>query len=366
MSNSFLNPVTTQTWANGRHIVRCVKVIQETWDVRTFCFMADQPILFFFKPGQFVTLELEIDGDPVMRSYTISSSPSVPYSFSVTIKRVPGGRVSNWLHDTLSEGQELAVHGPVGLFNAIDAPSPKVLYLSGGVGITPVMSMARWFYDTNANVDMVFIHSARSPKDIIYHRELEHMASRIDNFSLHLICEKHGLGEPWAGYRGYLNHKMLDLMAPDFMEREVFCCGPTPYMNAVKRLLESNGFDMSRYHEESFGATPPEVRAEAVEQAEQAADAPELDVADLIQVEFTASGKSIRVGPAETVHAAAAKLGLMIPKACGMGICGTCKVLKLGGEVDMEHNGGITDEDVAEGYILSCCSVPKGDVRIEF
>jgi ferredoxin len=75
------------------------------------------------------------------------------------------------------------------------------------------------------------------------------------------------------------------------------------------------------------------------------------------------SGKSIRVAPGETVHAAAAKLGLMIPKACGMGICGTCKVLKLGGEVEMEHNGGITEEDEAEGYILSCCSVPKGDVR---
>ena len=73
MSNSFLNPVTTQTWANGRHIVRCVKVIQETWDVRTFCFMADQPILFFFKPGQFVTRGLAIGGDPVRRSYPISS-----------------------------------------------------------------------------------------------------------------------------------------------------------------------------------------------------------------------------------------------------------------------------------------------------
>jgi ferredoxin-NADP reductase len=228
------------------------------------------------------------------------------------------------------------------------------------------MSMTRWFYDTNGNVDMVFIHSARSPKDIIYHRELEHMASRIDNFSLHLICEKHGLGEPWAGYRGYLNHKMLELMAPDFLEREVFCCGPTPYMNAVKRMLETAGFDMSRYHEESFGATPPEARADAVEQAEIAADAPDIDVADLHQVEFTASGKSIRVAPGETVHAAAAKLGLLIPKACGMGICGTCKVMKLGGEVEMDHNGGITEEDEAEGFILSCCSVPKGDVRIEF
>jgi ferredoxin-NADP reductase len=366
MSQSFLSPVNTQTWANGRHLVRVVKVIQETWDVRTFCFMADQPILFFFKPGQFVTLELEIEGVPIMRSYTISSSPSVPYSFSITIKRVPGGKVSNWLHDTLHEGQELAVHGPVGLFNAIDFPHPKILYLSGGVGITPVMSMARWYYDTNANVDMVFVHSSRSPKDIIYHRELEQMASRINNFALHIVCEKHGLGEPWSGYRGFLNQKMLELMAPDFMEREVFCCGPTPYMSAVKRLLEANGFNMAQYHEESFGATPPQARADAVEHAEQAADAPQVDVAELHQVEFTDTGKSIRVAPGETIHAAAAKLGLMIPKACGMGICGTCKVMKLSGEVEMEHNGGITDDDVEEGYILSCCSVPKGDVRIEY
>lgn len=366
MSNPFLNPVTTQTWSNGRHLVRCVKAIQETWDVRTFCFMADQPMVFFFKPGQFVTLELEIDGQPIMRSYTISSSPSVPYSFSLTIKRVPGGKVSNWLHDNLKEGDVLPVHGPVGLFNAIDFPADKVLFLSGGVGITPVMSMSRWFFDTNGNVDMVFVHSARTPKDIIYHRELRHMASRIDNFKLHLICEKYEIGETWSGYRGYLNQKMLELIAPDFMQREVFCCGPTPYMSAVKRLLEANGFDMQRYHEESFGATPAEARADALEHAEQAAEAGEVDAADLHQVDFASTGKSIRVAPGETVHAAAAKLGLHIPKACGMGICGTCKVMKTAGEVSMEHNGGITDEDVAEGYILSCCSVPQGDVVIDY
>jgi ferredoxin-NADP reductase len=366
MSTNFLNPITTQTWSNGRHLVRCVKVIQETWDVRTFSFMAEQPLLYFFKPGQFVTLELEIDGQQVMRSYTISSSPAVPYSFSVTIKRVPGGKVSNWLHDNLKEGDELPVHGPVGLFNSMDYPSDKVLYLSGGVGITPVMSMARWFYDTNANVDMIFVHSSRSPRDVIFHRELENIAARISNFSLHIICEKHGLGEPWAGYRGYLNQTMLHMMAPDFMEREIFCCGPTPYMNAVKRLLEASAFDMSRYHEESFGATPADVREDVKELAAEAADAEPVPLADQNQVEFTASGKSIRIDPGETVHAAAAKLGLHIPKACGMGICGTCKVLKVSGEVSMEHNGGITDEDVAEGYILSCCSVPKGDVSVEY
>jgi len=369
MNNNFFNPaamqpVSTQTWSNGRHLVRCVKAIQETADVRTFCFSADQPMLFFFKPGQFVTLELEIDGEPVMRSYTISSSPSVPYSFSLTIKRVPGGRVSNWLHDNLKEGDVLAVNGPVGNFNAMDFPAAKVLFLSGGVGITPVMSMARWFFDTNGNVDMVFVHSARTPKDIIYHRELRHMASRISNFKLHLICERYDIGETWSGYRGYLNQAMLELIAADFKEREIFCCGPTPYMKAIKHLLQLNDFDLTHYHEEAFGATPADIQEEVREQNSEAEQAE--TAGDLCCVEFSASGKSARIAPSETIHAAAAKLGIHIPKACGMGICGTCKVLKTAGEVDMEHNGGITDEDLAEGYILSCCSRPRGDVVVEF
>jgi len=369
MNNNVFNPaamqpVTTQTWSNGRHPVRCVKVIAETHDVRTFCFSADQPMLFFFKPGQFVTLELEINGEPIMRSYTISSSPSVPYSFSLTIKRVPGGKVSNWLHDNLKEGDTIAVHGPVGNFNAMDFPAEKVLFLSGGVGITPVMSMARWFFDTNGNVDMVFVHSARTPKDIIFHRELRHMASRISNFNLHLICERYEIGETWSGYRGYFNQAMLELIAPDYQEREVFCCGPTPYMKAVKHLLQNNGFDLNHYHEEAFGPTPPEIQEEVREQSDEAQQA--VSSAEQCTVEFAGSGKSVAIAPSETIHAAASKVGLHIPKACGMGICGTCKVLKKSGEVEMEHNGGITDEDLAEGYILSCCSKPLTDVVVEF
>ncbi|WP_459869810.1 FAD-binding oxidoreductase [Halomonas shantousis] len=368
MTMNFFNPVTTQTWTNGRHSVRCVKVIQETWDVRTFCFMAEQPVLFFFKPGQFVTLELEIDNAPIMRSYTISSSPSIPYSFSITVKRIPGGQVSNWLHETLKVGDELVVHGPVGNFNSIDFPADKVLFLSGGVGITPLMSMTRWFFDTNANVDVEFIHSARAPRDVIYHRELVHMFSRIPEFKLHIVCEnKEDIGEAWAGYRGYLTQPMLELMAPDYLEREIFCCGPTPYMNAIKHVLRSNGFDMSHYHEESFGATPLDVREDVQELAEQAeAAAEEIDYDELLCVEFAGSGKSVRIQPGETVHAAASKLGLHIPKACGMGICGTCRVGLKSGEVEMDHNGGITDEDIEEGYILSCCSRPKGNLVIDF
>lgn len=365
-SDAFI-PVSTQIWSNGRHAVRCVKVIQETWDVTTYCFMAEQPVMFFFKPGQFVTLELEIEGETVFRSYTISSSPSVPYSFSITVKRVPGGLVSNWLHDNLTEGSELAVHGPVGAFNSIDFPARKVLFLSGGVGITPVMSMTRWAFDTNADVDMVFVHSARTPRDIIYQRELETISARISNFDLHLICERVEAGQSWAGYRGFLDRTKLDMIAPDFLEREVFCCGPTPYMKAVRRMLEQAGFDMTHYHEESFGATPETIEEQAVQDAEAAAEeADALQVSDLYQVEFAKTGKSVRIAPGETVHTAAAKLGLHIPKACGMGICGTCKVKRIEGDIEMSHNGGITDEDVEAGYFLSCCSVPQGDVVVEY
>ncbi|ART62803.1 hybrid-cluster NAD(P)-dependent oxidoreductase [Kushneria marisflavi] len=368
MTMNYFNPVTTQTWTNGRHEVRCVKIIQETWDVRTFCFMAEQPVLFFFKPGQFVTLELEIEGEQIMRSYTISSSPSIPYSFSITVKQVPGGKVSNWLHANMSVGDKIAVHGPVGNFNSIDFPADKVLFLSGGVGITPLMSMTRWFFDTNANVDVEFIHSARAPRDVIYHRELVHMFSRIPEFKLHIVCEKkEDIGEAWAGYRGFLTQPMLELMAPDFLEREIFCCGPVPYMNAIKNILRANNYDMDHYHEELFGATPADVKEEALEMAEMAEEAAEnVDEADLVTVEFASSGKSVQIQPGETVHSAAAQLGLHIPKACGMGICGTCRVELKSGEVDMDHNGGITDEDIEEGYILSCCSRVKSDLVVDF
>ena len=229
------------------------------------------------------------------------------------------------------------------------------------------MSMARWYYDTNADVDMVFVHSARTPRDIIYQRDLENMAARISNFKLHLICEKYDSGQHWSGYRGFFNQTMLDMMAPDFKDREVFCCGPTPYMRAVRHLLESVGFDMNHYHEESFGATPEEIKEDVVEVAEQAQEeAAAITPSDLLSVQFTNSDKCAQIVPGETVHAAAAKVGLTIPKACGMGICGTCKVLKVSGDVEMTHNGGITDEDVEEGYILSCCSVPQGNVIVEY
>jgi len=364
-TSDFINPMMTQTWSNGRHEVHCVKVIAETHDVTTFTFGMSQPVLFFFKPGQFVTLELEIEGERVMRSYTISSSPSIPYSFSITVKRVSGGKVSNWLHDNLKSGDQIAVHGPVGQFNCMDFTSDKVLLLSGGVGITPVMSMARWWFDTDSDVDMVFAHSAQTPNDIIYPLELEYMTTRIENFKMHLICEKTEVGQAWGGYRGYLDQAMLGLIAPDFMTREVFCCGPEPYMKAVKKMLQDLGFNMARYHEESFGATP----AKDVKQAEKHADAAEIESLqpkDSVQVSFLDTGKNLTVTLGTNLNEAAKEAGITISKACGVGICGACRVKVISGEFEMLQNGGISEDEIAQGYVLSCCTSVTGNIEIDY
>ncbi|WP_417224173.1 FAD-binding oxidoreductase [Amphritea sp.] len=364
-TSDFMNPMMTQTWSNGRHLVRCVKVIAETHDVTTFTFGMNQPVLFFFKPGQFVTLELEIDGERLMRSYTISSSPSIPYSFSITVKKVPGGTVSNWLHENMKSGDQVAIHGPVGQFNSMDFPADKVLLLSGGVGITPVMSMARWWFDTDSEVDMVFAHSARTPKDIIYARELEYMSTRVENFRLHLISAHTEIGQAWGGYRGHLNLPMLNLIAPDFQQREVFCCGPEAYMAAVKAMLQEAGFDMDHYHEESFGATP----VKDVKRAEKHADEAEveaLEPKDLVEVCFTDAGKSTSVAIGVNLNEAAAEAGVNIAKACGVGICGACRVRVISGEYDMQQNGGITDEEIAQGYVLSCCTQVQSNMEIDY
>ena len=344
----------------------CRAVRQETHDVKTFVLTPATPGRFTYQPGQFMTYAFEIDGETIHRCYTISAAPTRPNAISLTVKRVPNGPVSNWLHDNLKPGVSVKALGPMGNFTCFAHPATRYLFLSGGSGITPMMSMARTFHDLADPKDIVFVHSARTVTDIIFREELELMARLNPSFKFAPICEAANPLAAYNGLTGRLSLEQLKLVAPDFMDREIFCCGPTPYMSAIKHLLQGNGYDMSRYHEEAFGPTPPEIRAEVKELAAEAAEAPEVPLADLHQVEFVSTGKSIRVAPGETVHAAAAKLGLHIPKACGMGICGTCKVMKTAGEVDMEHNGGITDEDVAEGYILSCCSVPKGDVAIDY
>ena len=147
-----------------------------------------------------------------------------------------GGR--SWCHYVCPFGMvQMVLTGPRGLLG----------------GITPMMSMSRWICDTVSNVDIIFLHSARSPEDIIFRQELEMMTARYPNFKLAITVTRAVPGQPWYGYTGRINETILPAIALDYQDRTVYVCGPNPFMEAIKELLQKIDFPMENYYEESFG-----------------------------------------------------------------------------------------------------------------
>ncbi|MFM0640278.1 hybrid-cluster NAD(P)-dependent oxidoreductase [Paraburkholderia metrosideri] len=367
----------------------CCQVRQETHDVKSFFFRAPSGRAFVFEPGQFITLELEIDGEAVNRCYTISSPPTRPHTISITVKRVPGGTVSNWLHDNLHAGTQVRVLGPAGEFTCARHPARKFLFLSAGSGVTPLMSMSRAHHELGEDSDIVFVHSARTPDDIIFARELDLIASNQTHFRTAFVCERLGARTNWPGVMGFLTLPLLKLIAPDFLDREIFTCGPAPYMQAVRNLLDEGGFDRGHYHEESFSfETIGEVAAQLTTAhvadalqaptatAESFAEAREqaagftpahipLETETRFKVSFAKSNREIECGSGQHVLDAAKKAGVRLAASCTQGMCGTCKVKLVSGEVAMKHAGGIRQREIDQGMVLLCCSKPLSDLVVD-
>ncbi len=352
---------TARPWEDSEPL-ECAMVVPENADTASFTFRAPSGAWFDYQPGQFVTLDLPVDpgnvpGGNVQRTYTISSSPSRPLSITVTVKAQAGSIGTRWMLDHLKPGMRIRAYGPSGIFSSHRHPARKYLFISAGSGITPMMSMTTWAWDSGQMPDIVFVHAAKRPSEIIFRERLEQFANRVPGLQLRFTVEEPDTFRAWPGYRGRLNQIMLGLMAPDYLEREVFCCGPEPFMQGVRDMLNALGFDMAHYHQESFGAP---VASEA--------EAPVLDDVTpgdaAASITFATSGVTAPCAETDTVLAVAKRSGLNIPSGCTFGLCGTCKVKKLSGEVHMVHNGGISDDDIAEGWILACCAHPMGEVEV--
>ncbi len=338
----------------------CVAVRAETHDIATFVFAAPEPRLFRFLPGQFMTFDLPGAGDPdgagVQRCYTIASAPTRPFRIEITAKRAPAGPGSGWLHRALRPGMRVRATGPMGEFVHVPEGGRKLLFLSAGSGVTPVMSMARTLHDLGSDSDVLFLHSARSPADIPFAAELDAM-SRRPGFRWVGIVEGDAPEARWNGFRGRLSPAVLAMLAPDLPEREVFCCGPAPYMAAVRTMLRDAGHDPARYHEESFAfAAPPEPDA--------APAAPPLDVG-AYTVRFARQDRAIACPSGSTVLAAARAAGVRLPSACAKGVCGTCKSTLLSGNVELRHGGGIRQREIDAGMTLLCCARPTSDLVVD-
>ena len=365
-------------WQRGRTRLRCVRVTPETHDVKTFTFITDPARVFSYKPGQFITLEVPIDGKIIRRSYTISSSPSRPYTLTITVKRAPNSTVSKWLHENLTPGFELNIAGPNGQFSCFHGPAQKLLFIAAGSGITPIMSMLRWLSDTASPTDVVLIYSVRTPSDIIFERELYLIGSKLgDKLRLGIVPAQVQAGQVWNGLTGHFDEKLLTHFAPDFLEREVYMCGPTAYMETVKGALNGAGFPVHRLHQESFGAAPadpatamPSVDprpkpAPSAKPKPQPAPTPIAETDTACEVVFKKSGKSISCKPHDFILEIAEEHGMELANSCRAGSCGTCRVTMVEGIVLMDDQTALTDEDIQSGMVVLCIGRAHGRVVLD-
>ncbi len=346
-------------WQGGVTQLQVVNIVAETDDCRTFQMRGMEPLLFSYQPGQYVTFLLNIDGRDVKRAYSMSSSPSRPYLLEVTVKRVQGGLVSNWLCDRVRLGDRLTVEGPYGKFTCSNYPSARMLFIAAGSGMTPILSMCSWIADTASDVDVKLLASFKSPADILFRRELELLAARCGNFQIGYTVtrysDRRGQGS-WTGFTGRVNEAMLKLFVPDLLERDIFMCGPGPFAEAVKKILRQVDFDMSRYHSESF--SPVRSARQPLQRGE-----PELRGAQH-RVKFTRSGISVATDEHITLLELAEAHGIEVDYSCRAGSCGECEV-KCRGEVAVGEECEIDARTRAEGFVYACCSTAKSDLEID-
>lgn len=341
-------------WQGNQPVtLRCIDKYFETPDTVSLR-LADlsESLLFEFKAGQFINLGVEVDNKMEYRAYSLSSLPGADH-LQLTVKRVDGGKVSNFIIDKLLIGDTVQALPPAGEFNCIDHPpkvhqgQKKALLVSAGCGITPVFAMAKQWLSNKQDIDIEFLHIARSQQETIYFDLLETYNSVYPSFKLKLLLKNRG---ETLHPEGRLDAHWLQTLVPDFKDRTVYLCGPNQFMLDVQGYLSELGFDMENFYQESF--TPA-----ASEPSEVYSESASIYVPDFAQ--------TLEAQKGEVLADALENAGLPLIVACRSGICGSCKCKVNKGEVSSTSQETLTPEEIVQGYVLACSSTVESDLDVQ-
>ncbi len=356
--------------------LRVAAIFRESPTVKTFRLVNPEggDIPFVFMPGQFLTFSAEIGGEHARRSYTIASSPTQRSYIEVTVKREEQGLISRHLHDRVAIGSPLEVSAPSGVFTFTGADADSIVLIAGGVGITPMMSIARYLMDRSFPGDIYFLYGARSTEEFIFREELEYLQKRHANLHIAATMSR-AEGTAWMGASGPVSKEFIARAVPEIARRRVHLCGPPPMMEAVKAALAELGVPKEQVRTEAFGpargvapGTRAPLPAPALAPAPAAAPAAAAGAVPRIataEVRFAKSGKTGPLAPDQSVLEAAEAIGVPIDYSCRVGICGTCKVPLLEGKVTMEVEEGLAPDEKARGIILACQAKSVGNLVVE-
>ena len=327
------------------HRLRISRVVRETPDASSF--VLDVPAglhaAYRYEAGQFCTFRATIDGCPHLRCYSMSSSPEVGDELQVTVKRVPGGLVSNWMIDVLEPGDEIEATCPAGVFR-LGPSDGELVAFAGGSGITPVFSLVKTALAVTSRRIRLF-YANRDPDAVIFAECLAELAARHPGrleITHHLDTER-GLVDG-SEVRGFLDgHAGADY----------YLCGPAPFMELVEGVLVPRGVGAERVHIERF--TPPQP-----EEPDGPGTATGDAAAGAVRVAIELGGRRDEVDhrPGTTILQTARQMGMSPPFSCESGSCATCMARLVDGGVSMYVNNALTDDEVEEGWILTCQSVP--------
>jgi ring-1,2-phenylacetyl-CoA epoxidase subunit PaaE len=343
-------------------------VVSETHDAVSVSFEVPDSMLvnYQFHPGQYTTLRLNINGEMVNRSYSFCSSPYAQEPLTIAVKRVDGGKASNYIGDSLKPGMELEIMEPMGNFHApLDANNAKHYVLfGGGSGITPVFSILKSVLLKEPKSRVTLFYGNRDTKSIIFKKQIDEWAQKhSDRLKVVYILDREEAG--WSGYTGFVVKDMaLKLLRENtdlnFQHSEFFICGPTPMMKEVESALGVLGMPKEKIHIEYFTAKAEEDKKAADVGATMISDVP---FTGKTKVKIIYDGKEVEfnVSEKETILHAALDAGYDPPYSCMVAACCTCRAKLIAGKVEMDDRESLTDGEIAKGYVLTCQAHPKSN-----
>jgi 3-ketosteroid 9alpha-monooxygenase subunit B len=344
---------------HGYHTIRVKGVVQETADTRSFVLDVPDELgdAFRYRPGQFCTFRVRVGGEEHTRCYSMSSAADTGDDLTVTVKRVPGGVVSNWLNDHVSDGDLLEVTRPSGTF-CVPPGERLVIGFCGGSGVTPVMSITKSVLGASSR-SVRLLYANPDAASVIFDEPLAALRRRHpERFEL-----RHHLDSD----AGFLDQAAIVAFVDGRTDADFFICGPGPFMDLVEATLLDLGVDPSAIFIERFvTAGQSESAPDGVADDGAAAGASEIpgsvpgsaDVPETIVLILKGKKHTIAYHAGDTVLETARRASLQAPYSCEAGSCATCMAMLKEGTVAMRANEALTEDEVDEGWVLTCQSVP--------
>lgn len=363
------------------------KIVDETPDAYSVYLKVDDADLLKYKAGQYITLKLNIKGEELRRAYSLSSSPVVDNNLVVTIKRVADGKASNYIRDNVKAGMSLNILPPMGKFAVSLNPANAKHYvlIGAGSGITPLMSMIKSILKAEPNSTITLWYGNRTEKSIIFKDELDKLQKKSGK-RLNIIYLLTQSGWFWRGEKGRLDKKKVtDLLAKLFMKGDslqkiYYICGPNEMMQDAQKALEEQGVNMKDVFREYYSAPAPS-DAEAEKALLEAAAEAEKEAAIIMEVASAPAGNGtpakiildgqsydITVKTGQYILDAAVAAGIDPPYACQAGICTTCRAKLKKGKVHMDEKEGLSDQEIEQGFVLTCQSkcISEEPIEVEY